>query len=86
MKNSILLFCIFLINVGIEAQLLPLRTEHSLNGTWQFTPKGEAVYLSVMGENKVRVYDADSYELLKEIPVRKPSGIFCTDRTSKFGL
>ncbi|MDH3974961.1 MAG: protein nirF [Deltaproteobacteria bacterium] len=52
----------------------------------QFTPKGEAVYLSVMGENKVRVYDADSYELLKEIPVRKPSGIFCTDRTSKFGL
>jgi len=52
----------------------------------QFTPKGEAVYLSVMGENKVRVYDADSFELLKEIPVRKPSGIFCTDRTSKFGL
>lgn len=52
----------------------------------QFTPKGEAVYLSVMGEDKVRVYDADSYELLKEIPVRKPSGIFCTDRTAKFGL
>ena len=52
----------------------------------QFTPKGEAVYISVMGENKVRVYDADSYELIKEIDVRKPSGIFCTDRTSKFGL
>lgn len=52
----------------------------------QFTPKGDAVYLSVMGENKVRVYDADSYELIKEIDVRKPSGIFCTDRTSKFGL
>ena len=52
----------------------------------QFTPKGDAVYLSVMGENKVRVYDADTYEVIKEIDVRKPSGIFCTDRTSKFGL
>lgn len=52
----------------------------------QFTPKGEAVYLSVMGEDKVRVYDADTYELLKEIPARRPSGIFGSDRAGKFGL
>ncbi len=52
----------------------------------QFTPKGAALYLSVMGENKVKVYDPDTYELIKEIPVKKPSGIFCTDRTAKFGL
>lgn len=52
----------------------------------QFTPKGDAVYLSVMGENKVSVYDADSFEVIAEIPAKKPSGIFCTDRTSKFGL
>jgi len=52
----------------------------------QFTPKGEAVYISIRGEDKVAVYDADTLKLLKEIPVDKPSGIFCTDRTSKFGL
>lgn len=52
----------------------------------QFTPKGEAVYISIREENKVAVYDTDTYKLLKEIPVDKPSGIFCTDRTSKFGL
>lgn len=52
----------------------------------QFTPKGEAVYLSVMGEDKVRVYDADTYEVIAEIPAKKPSGIFCTDRAAKFGL
>lgn len=52
----------------------------------QFTPKGEAVYISIREENKVAVYDTDTHKLLKEIPVDKPSGIFCTDRTSKFGL
>lgn len=52
----------------------------------QFTPKGEAVYISIREENKVAVYDSDTLKLLKEIPVDKPSGIFSTDRTSKFGL
>lgn len=52
----------------------------------QFTPKGEAVYISVREENRVVVYDADTYKVIKEFSVHKPSGIFCTDRTSKFGL
>ncbi len=52
----------------------------------QFTPKGDALYVSVMGEDKVKVYDPDTFELLKEIPARRPSGIFCSDRSSKFGL
>lgn len=52
----------------------------------QFTPKGEAVYISIREEGKVAVYDTDSYQLIKEIPAEKPSGIFCTDRTAKFGL
>lgn len=52
----------------------------------QFTPKGEAVYISVREEGKVAVYDTDSYKLIKEIPAEKPSGIFCTDRAVKFGL
>jgi len=52
----------------------------------QFTPRGEAVYVSVMGENKVAVYDADTFKVIKEIPVKKPSGIFGSDRAGKFGL
>lgn len=52
----------------------------------QFTPKGEAVYISIREEGKVAVYDTDSYQLMKEIPAEKPSGIFCTDRAVKFGL
>ena len=52
----------------------------------QFTPKGKAVYLSSNGDNKVLVYDTKTFELIKEIPAKKPSGIFCSDRSSKFGL
>jgi len=52
----------------------------------QFTPKGEAVYISIREEDKVAVYDTDSFKLLKEFSVHKPSGIFSSDRASKFGL
>lgn len=52
----------------------------------QFTPKGEAVYISVRDEDKIAVYDTDTYKLLKEFPSHKPSGIFCSDRAAKFGL
>jgi len=52
----------------------------------QFTPKGEAVYLSSNGDNKVLVYDTKTFEKIAEIPAGKPSGIFCSDRASKFGL
>lgn len=52
----------------------------------QFTPKGEALYISVREEGKVAVYDTDTYKLIKEIPAEKPSGVFCTDRAVKFGL
>lgn len=52
----------------------------------QFTPKGEAVYVSIRDEDRVAVYDTDTCELIKEIPAKRPSGIFSTDRASKFGL
>ena len=52
----------------------------------QFTPKGEAVYISVREEDKIAVYDADTYQLIKEFPSHKPSGVFCSDRATKFGL
>lgn len=52
----------------------------------QFTPKGESVYISVQGEDRIAVYDADSYTLVKDFPAKRPSGIFSSDRASKFGL
>ncbi len=52
----------------------------------QFTPKGRYVYISSNGDNKVLVYDTKTFELIKEIPAQKPSGIFCSDRSNKFGL
>jgi len=52
----------------------------------QFTPKGNAIYISSNGDNKVLVYDTKTFELIREIPAAKPSGIFCSDRSSKFGL
>lgn len=52
----------------------------------QFTPKGEAVYISVQGEDRISVYDADTYGLIKDFPAKRPSGIFSSDRASKFGL
>lgn len=52
----------------------------------QFTPKGKAVYFSSNGDDKVLVYDAKTFKKIKEIPARKPSGIFCSARSSAFGL
>lgn len=52
----------------------------------QFTPKGGAAYVSVREEDRVVVYDADTLEPLKEFPVHRPSGIFSSDRASRFGL
>lgn len=51
----------------------------------QFTPKGEAVYISLMDDNKVVVYDASDYKLIKEFPADHPSGIFNASRAHKFG-
>lgn len=52
----------------------------------QFTPKGEAVYVSIQGEDRIAVYDADTYTLIRDFPAKRPSGIFSSDRASKFGL
>ncbi|MGB4780913.1 cytochrome D1 domain-containing protein [Candidatus Methylomirabilis sp.] len=52
----------------------------------QFTPKGEAVYVSLMDGGKVVVYDTATFKVLKEIPADHPSGIFFTNRAHKFGM
>jgi len=52
----------------------------------EFTPRGEEVWVSVRDEDKVMVYDTATLQLVKELPVSKPSGIFFTARAHKTGL
>ncbi len=52
----------------------------------EFTPRGEAVWVSVRDGDKVVVYDTESGRALAEIPAAKPSGIFFTARAHRTGL
>lgn len=52
----------------------------------EFTPRGERVWTSVRDEDQVQIYDTQSFEKLKVLPVEKPSGIFFTNRAHKIGL
>ncbi len=52
----------------------------------EFTPRGEAVWVSVRDLDSVHVYDTRSFQRLAEIPAQKPSGIFFTARAGQIGL
>jgi protein NirF len=52
----------------------------------EFTPRGEAVWISVRDADVVQVYDTTSFKRLAELPVEKPSGIFFTSRAHRTGL
>lgn len=52
----------------------------------EFTPRGEAVWLSVRDKDRVVVHDTRTFEELTTLPVRKPSGIFFTARAHRIGL
>jgi protein NirF len=52
----------------------------------EFTPRGEAVWVSARDDHKVVVYDTASYAVQAEIPADSPSGIFFTSRASRIGL
>ena len=51
-----------------------------------FSPKGKDIYISSYKENKVVVLDTKSFTVIKEIPLRGPSGIFSTARAHMLGL
>ncbi len=52
----------------------------------EFSPRGEAVWISVRDADAVQVYDTASFTQLAELPVEKPSGIFFTSRAHRTGL
>lgn len=52
----------------------------------EFTPRGEQVWVSVRDEDRVEIYDSETFEKVGEIPADKPSGIFFTPRAHRTGL
>ncbi len=52
----------------------------------EFTRDGKEVWLSVRDEDRVDVYDSETFERLASLAVEKPSGIFFTTRAHRIGL
>lgn len=52
----------------------------------EFTPRGEAVWLSLRDENRIDIYDPDSFTRIGGLPAESPSGIFFTARAHRIGL
>ncbi len=52
----------------------------------EFTPRGDAVWISARDDHKVVVVDTRSFKTLAELPARSPSGIFFTSRAARTGF
>lgn len=52
----------------------------------EFTPRGEAVWISARDDNRVSVYDTRSFERLKSLDIQQPSGVFFTHRSARIGF
>jgi len=52
----------------------------------EFTPKGEAVWISSRDANRVSVVDTTSFATLATLPIAAPSGIFFSSRAARLGL
>jgi protein NirF len=52
----------------------------------EFTPRGEAVWISARDDDRVLVYDTSSFERVATLSVATPSGIFFTSRASRVGF
>lgn len=52
----------------------------------EFEPRGEQVWASVRDEDRVAVFDTETFEQLTTFAAQKPSGIFFTSRAHRTGL
>jgi protein NirF len=52
----------------------------------EFTPRGEAVWLSARDDNRVVVLDTQNFQTLASLSVDSPSGIFFTARAARLGF
>ncbi|AYR19717.1 cytochrome D1 domain-containing protein [Alcaligenes faecalis] len=52
----------------------------------EFTPRGEAVWISARDDNRVSVYDTRSFKRLDSLEIQQPSGVFFTHRSGRIGF
>lgn len=52
----------------------------------EFTPRGEAVWISSRDANRVSVIDTASFATLGTLAIERPSGIFFSSRAARLGL
>ncbi|MDX9994902.1 MAG: cytochrome D1 domain-containing protein [Rhodocyclaceae bacterium] len=52
----------------------------------EFTPRGEAVWLSARDDHMVSIYDTQTFARLATLPAKSPSGIFFTSRAARTGF
>ncbi|MDR0479972.1 MAG: protein nirF, partial [Burkholderiaceae bacterium] len=52
----------------------------------EFTPRGDAVWISCRDDNRVRVLDTRSFETLASLEAPEPSGVFMTARATRIGF
>lgn len=52
----------------------------------EFTPRGEQIWVSVRDENRIDIYDTQTFKKIKSLPASSPSGIFFTSRAGQIGL
>lgn len=52
----------------------------------EFTPRGEAIWVSARDDHRVVVYNTASFEQLASMPADSPSGIFFTSRALRIGF
>lgn len=53
---------------------------------FEFTPRGEQVWVAVRDDDQVVVYDTENFFEIARLPADKPSGIFFSNRANKIGL
>ena len=52
----------------------------------EFEPRGEQVWASIRDEDRLAVFDTDTFEQIVSFAAKKPSGIFLTSRAHRIGL
>jgi len=52
----------------------------------EFTPRGDAVWISARDDHKITVVDTQSFQTVAELPAKSPSGIFFTSRAARTGF
>lgn len=52
----------------------------------EFEPRGEQIWASVRDEDRLEVFDTETFEKLTSLKAEKPSGIFLTARAHRTGL